>query len=265
VAAPAGHRITDALLDEEYAVVVSEDERAVQPNVATVVELASGERFTVDGSSPVPTTTGGTWALGEGTLTHATIGPGRRYCLATVDLASGESRLGWCAPARHGFNGVSITPAGTSMLTFDDARPSCRTPVAVEGERVTPLDGVEDCLGWDSVLVPGGAVWSVTPQANRVEQAALSARVGDDWFDLGPGTSGTLTWCGEAAYFVRDPQRRGDPARLLRWTPGRGVLDVVLESGGGPAFLSEPRCGGDAITVTVLAESGDRQVTAPAS
>lgn len=261
VRAPAGHRVTDTLLDGEYAVVVTEDERASQPNTATVIDLGSGERFTVDGDSEVPTTTGGTWALGEGTLVHATIGPGRRYCLATVDLATRASRLGWCAPERHGFNGALVSPAGTSLLTFDDARPSCRTPVAVTETEVTPVAGVEECLGWDTALLPDGAVWSVTPRANRVEQAEFSARVGDEVVDLGPGTSGTLAWCGGAAYFVRDPQRRGDPARLLRWSPDDG-LTVALESDGGPAFLSEPRCGGDAITVTVFSESGDRQVTA---
>jgi hypothetical protein len=264
VGAPTGHRVTDALLDEEYAVVVTGDERESQPSTATVIDLGSGERFTVDGESEVPTTTGGTWALGEGTLAHATIGPGRRYCLATVDLATRTSRLGWCAPARHGFNGAALTSAGTSMLTFDAGRPSCRTPVAVAGAEVTPIAGVEECLGWDAVLLQDGAVWSVTPRANRVEQAEFSARVGDDVVGLGPGTSGTLAWCGDAAYFVRDPQRRGDPARLMRWSPADG-LTVALESDGGPAFLSEPRCGGETVTVTVFAESGDRQLTAPAS
>ena len=38
---------------------------------------------------------------------------------------------------------------------------------------------------------------------------------------------------------------------------------MVYESKGGPAFLSAPRCGGDRITVTAFAESGDEQVSAP--
>lgn len=264
VEAPARHRITDALIDGEYAVVVSEDTQARQGNIATVIELASGDRFTVDDDSEVPTTTGGTWALGEGRLLHATIGPQRAYCLATVDLASRSSSLGWCAPARHGFNGARVTPAGTTLLTFDDRRPSCRTLVEVSGAEVTPLPGVPECTGWDAALLPDGAAWSIAAKAQRIEEATFFARAGDQRFALGPGTSGSLTWCAGAAYFVRDPQRDGDPARLMRWSTDDGLAVAFETEGRRPAFLSEPRCGGDTITVTALAESGDRQVTAPA-
>lgn len=263
VQAPARHRITDALIDGEYAVVVSEDTQAQQGNLATVIELASGDRFTVDDTSEVPTTTGGTWALGDGELLHATIGPQRSYCLATVDLANRSSSLGWCAPARHGFNGARITPAGTALLTFDDHRPSCRTLVEVSGVEVTPLPGVPECTGWDAALEADGAVWSVVAKANRIEEARFFARAGDDWLALGPGTSGSLTWCAGATYFVRDPQRDGDPARLMRWSADDGLTVAFETTGRGPAFLSEPRCGGDAVTITALAESGDQQVTAP--
>ena len=50
----------------------------------------------------------------------------------------------------------------------------------------------------------------------------------------------------------------------MRWSADSG-LAVVYESPGGQAFLSEPRCGGDSLTVTALAEDGDEQVTAPLS
>ena len=49
----------------------------------------------------------------------------------------------------------------------------------------------------------------------------------------------------------------------MRWTPEDG-LEVVYESTGGHAFLTPPRCGGDTITVTALAQSGDEQVSADA-
>lgn len=261
VEAPARHRITDALIDGEYAVVVSEDERAQQPNVATVVDLVSGDTFRVDGDSDVPTTTGGTWALGEGRLLHATIGDGGAYCLATVDLADRSSTTTWCAPKRHGFNDARVTEAGTSLLTFDDQRPSCRTVGEVLPDELAPFGGVPDCTGWDALLLAGGEVWSVAAKANRIEEANFFARTGSGWYDLGPGTSGSLVACGDAAYFVRDPQRDGDPARLMRWSSD-GTLTVAYESRGGRAFLSEPRCGGDTITVTALAESGDEQVSA---
>ena len=61
---------------------------------------------------------------------------------------------------------------------------------------------------------------------------------------------------------MRDPQAAGEPARLLRWTDA-GALEVVYESKGGQAFLSAPRCGGDRITLSAFAESGDEQVSAP--
>ena len=42
-----------------------------------------------------------------------------------------------------------------------------------------------------------------------------------------------------------------------------GTLAVVYESASpGNAFLSAPRCGGDAITLTSYGEQGDEQVTA---
>jgi len=265
VRAPNGFRISDALIDGEYAVVTAEDEQAGKPNVATVIDLASGEKFTVDGSSDVPTTTGGTWAIGERTLLHATIGSGRTYCLASVDLASRKSTQGWCAPPRHGFNDARITGAGTSVLTFDDQRPSCRTVAEVTGTELTPFPDVKECKGWDGALLDGGAIWSVVPQENRIEAALFFARVGDGYFDLGPGTSGSLAPCAGSAYFVREPQRDGDPARLMRWTPD-GELTVAYETGkGGQATLSSPRCGGDTITVTALTSKGDEQVSAPVS
>ena len=148
-------------------------------------------------------------------------------------------------------------------MTFDDRQPSCRTVVEVTADDVAPFEGVQRCLGWEGVLIDGGTVWSVVPKQSRIEEARYYARVGEKYFDLGPGTSGTLVPCGEAAYFTQDPLRDGDPARLLRWKSD-GSLDVVYEtSGRGPAFLTEPRCGSDRITVTALGESGDEQVTAP--
>ena len=257
-------RISDGLIDGDWAAVVFQDEQETQPAIAQIVQLGvKGGDFTVDGSSKVPTTTGGTWALWDGMLVHPTIGPGASYCLATVDLEKHTSERTWCAEKRHGFNAAQVTPEATSLMTFDDQQPSCRTVAQVTGDDVVPFEGVEKCLGWEGVLLEGGAVWSVVPKQNRIEEARYYARSGDEYFGLGPGTSGTLAWCGGAAYFSQDPLRDGDPARLLRWTAD-GTLEVVYETRGrGPAFLTEPRCGGDRITVTAIAESGDEQVSAP--
>jgi hypothetical protein len=255
---------SDGLIAGAWAVFVVQDEQETRPAEAHVVHLGTQTgAFTVDGSSDVPTTTGGTWALGEGMLVHPTIGPGGSYCLATVDLERQTSARTWCAEKRHGFNAAEVTPEGTSLMTFDDQQPSCRTVVRLAGDDVVPFEGVEDCLGWQGVLTRDGAVWSVVPKQSRIEEARYYARDGDEYFDLGPGTSGTLVWCSDAAYFAQDPLRDGDPARLLRWTP-EGSLEVVYETRGrGPAFLTEPRCGDDQITVTAIGESGDEQVSAP--
>ncbi len=262
--AGSGLRVSDALIDADWAVVVRQDKAEQRPMTAEVTDLATGKRFRIDGRSDVPTTTGGTWALGEGRLVHATVGPKGAYCVADVDLATRASALGWCAPERHGFNDARITPAGTSLLTFDGGQPSCRTLVSLEGPRATPFPGVEDCKGWDGLRTDDGAVWSVIPKERQVESAHFYARAGDGYFDLGPGTAGTLAWCAGAAYFVRDPQREGDPAALMRWSAGTG-LAVVYQSPGGQAFLGEPRCGGDTLTVTAMAEDGDEQVSADLS
>ena len=94
-----------------------------------MVDLRTGKRFTIDGSSAVPTVNGGTWALGAGHLLHATTDRGA-YCVASVDLASRAAERGWCAPRRQGFNAARITPAGDTLLTFDAGRPvACRTAV----------------------------------------------------------------------------------------------------------------------------------------
>jgi hypothetical protein len=259
--AGSDERVSDALLDEEYAVVVLQDEQEQDPSRAIVTDLATGEEFTVDGSSDIPTTNGGTWALGEGHLLHATVHR-RSYCIASVDLSTRRSTLGWCAPARNGFTDARITPAGDSLTTFDDSRPSCRTVARLAGTRTEPFPGVPDCHGSEGVLIEDGAVWSVVPNERRIESARFYARVGDAYFDLGPGSTGTLTWCGGAAYFSRDPQRRGDDATLMRWSPDGG-LSTVYVSPGGQAFLPAPRCGGDTITVKALAQAGDEQVSAP--
>jgi hypothetical protein len=255
-------RVSDAFLDDDWAVVVYQDRQETDPARAIVTDLASGDDFTIDGDSDQPTLPGGTWALGGGHLLHATTGPGGAYCLASVDLATRASTLGWCADKHHGFNGAHATPYGDAIQTFDDQQPSCRTVAQVSGSRtdtgLTPLS--PGCHGWDGVVTEDGAVWSVVEKENNVEAAHFFARDGDSYADLGPGTSGTLTWCHGAAYFVRDPQRDGDPARLMAWDGTD--LTIVYESPAGQAFLTAPRCGGDTIAVTALAESGDEQVSA---
>jgi hypothetical protein len=259
---PTGFRITDALIDGSYAVVVAEHERAEQPNRATVVDLSTGERSVVDGRSDVPTTVGGTWALGSGLLVHATTS-GRDYCVAVLDLLTGRGERGPCVPPRHGLTNATVSPGGVSVMTFDDSRPSCRTLERLVGSRFEPIAGVEECRGWEAVTTESAAIWGLVANERRVEASEFFADGGSGPVEIGPGTTGTLTWCGDAAYVVRDPQRDDDPARLLRIDID-GSVEVVYESPGtGRAFLSAPRCGATDLTVTAFTAEGDEQVTAP--
>ena len=125
-----------------------------------------------------------------------------------------------------------------------------------------PIEGVTACKGWDGAITPTGAVWSVVKNESRVELGEFYASSDGGYFDLGPGTTGTLTWCGDSAYFVRDAQKDVDKARLLRWTPA-STLEVVYESPGeGAAFLGEPRCAGNILSISAFGEGGDEQVWA---
>jgi hypothetical protein len=255
--------ITDTFLDGSHALVVSEDRLAQSPDVATLVDLATGKATRIDHTSSPPTVVGGTWALGPDTVLHATSGPHRSYCVATVDLGSGQGTTGWCAKPRNGFSRATITDAATTMMTFDDHRPSCRTLVEVAGPALVPIPGVTHCLGWDSSLAGPGAVWSVVPNQHRIEAAHFYAHTAAGWFDLGPGLSGSLVTCGGDSYFTRDPHLSSDPATLLRWSPDTASLSVVFASQGtGNAFLAPPRCGGDHLTVSAYSSGGDQQVTA---
>ena len=257
---PAGFTYSDVLIDGQYAVVVAQHQQETKPSVAEVVDLSNGGVTRIDGTSKPATTSGGAWAIGSGFLVHATL-RGSDYCLAEVDLLAGRGRLGPCVPPRHGINNVTITPAGTSAMTFDDSRPSCRTLARVQGTRFVPLSGVGRCTGWDVATTETAAVWSEIPDERRIEEAEFFADTGSGPVELGTGTSGTLTWCGDAAYFVRDPQRRDDPARLVRVRDGEAT--VVYESPGtGKAFLSTPRCGGADLTLSAYSSAGDEQVTA---
>jgi hypothetical protein len=263
IAAGAHSSISDAFLDGSHALVVSEDDLARTPDVATLVDLASGRATTLDRTSNPPTSVGGTWALGPTSLAHATAGTSHRYCVVFLGLDSGSPEGRYCVPPRNGLSRASITDGGTTLMRFDDQHPSCRTLLTRSGAAFTPLPGVTPCKGWDSTSVPGGVVWSVVPKERRVEAARFYSHTSTGWFDLGRGTSGTLVACGGAAYFVRDPATRHDPATLLRWDPAAGALTTVFASKGrGNAFLSPPRCGGDHLTVTAFSDAGDQQVTA---
>lgn len=260
ILAENGRRITDLLLAEEFAVIVQQDRLEERPQKVTVHELTSSTEG-YDVTDPPPAT-GGPVALSGTSLHYATV-DGGRYCLATYDIAERSGEATWCAPRRHGFSNVVAAPAGTALMTFDDKRPvSCRTLATVADDgTLTPIDGPPGCKGWDILATPDGAVWSTLPKEQQVERGDFFATGDGQVFDLGTGVTGSLTWCGNSAYFTRDAQKGGH-AQLLRWTPAH-TLEIVYESPGrGEAFLDAPRCADAMLTISAMGEGGDEQVSA---
>jgi hypothetical protein len=272
----AGDRFTidEALLDERWAVIVRGDTLEQKPGEATVVDLVTGESAVLDGGSEPPTVNGGTWALHGDTVVHATRGPDGAYCLARRDLTGGVEAAGevvYCAEDRHGFTNARVTDAGLGLMAFDDGRPSCRTVGVIEGASVVPEPGAVECKGWELLPTRLGAIWSVIPKENELDVAHVYAAPSADGetsedsepVRLGEAAAGSLVWCGDAAYFTRDSSR-GTPASVLRWRGG-AEAEVVYEAKGGKAFIDTPRCGGDRLTISVFADSGDQQLTARVS
>jgi hypothetical protein len=259
VRAGEGRRVTDVLLSDQYAVVVAQDKLEEQPMRFTVLRTSTGATRELPGLAATP---GGPVTLSADQLTYPTMDD-KRYCLASFDVGTESGHTLYCAPEDHGFSNVTSSPAGTALMTFDDKRPvSCRTLVTLADDgSVTPLAGVPDCKGWDVLATPDGAVWSTLRSEQHVERGAFFARADGEVYSLGPGVTGSLTWCGDSAYFVRDAEKGGH-AQLLRWKPEDG-LEIAYESPGrGEAFLEAPRCGGSVLTVSAYGEGGDEQVSA---
>jgi len=259
VPAGDGRRVSDVLVSEAYAVVVAQDKLEEQPLRFTVLRASTGASKEISGPRPA---SGGPVALNGSTLHYATLDDGL-YCLASFDIGTSKGEVTWCAPEHHGFSKVKASPAGLALQTFDDKRPiSCRTLATVtdDGE-LTPLGGVPDCKGWDALATGDGAVWSTVANERQVERGNFFASAGSQVLALGIGVTGSLTWCGDSAYFVRDAQK-GGRAQLLRWTPEH-TLEIAYQSPGrGEAFLESPRCAGTVLTVSAYGEGGDEQVSA---
>ncbi|WP_139306494.1 hypothetical protein [Nocardioides exalbidus] len=262
IAAGSGRTISEVLMSTDWVVVVRQDEAETRSSLVDVVDLATGEKGTLAGPAPA---SGGSWALTGSDLYYPTYGDRRAYCLATSALADSNGEDGWCAPRNTGFSGLTATDLGVGMMTFDDSRPvACRTANLLDDSGVPqPIDGPTECLAWDVAPAYDGYVWSEVPRPKRQEEAHFHASAYGAFVDLGPGTTGSLTPCGDSVFFVRDPQSPDEPARLMRWTADH-TLEVAYESAStGNAFLGEPACGGGVLTLSSFGEQGDEQVWAP--
>ncbi|WP_114424011.1 hypothetical protein [Nocardioides houyundeii] len=260
VPAPPGLRISQVLLGEDRAVVVSPPAAETGPTTGTVVDLGTGDRTRV--RRPVPAA-GGAWASYGDELRYPAIGPRGAYCLALLDLPSGHAQRDHCAGKGEGFSQVTMSSAGTAMLTFDDRRPtSCRTPVLLVEGRAVPIAEATPCRGWEAVATETGAVWSEVRDERQVSRGHVLALDDGTVTELGAGATGTLTPCGSSVYFAAAPAR-GEPTRVLAWRPG-GEVQVAYRSGGtGRGFVSALECAGDVLNLTVLSDDGDEQLWAP--
>jgi hypothetical protein len=264
IPAARGRRITDVFLADELAVVVQQDRLEERPQDVTVLDL-TGSTHGYGVTDPQPAA-GGPLALHGDRLHYATL-EGGRYCLATYDIREQSGEVIWCAPKRHGFSNVAASPAGTALMTFDDKRPvSCRALVTVADDgALTPLDGPPsgppECKGWDVLATTDGSVWSTLSNERQIERGDFFARADGQTFALGTGVTGSLTWCGNSAYFTRDAQKGGH-AQLLRWTPEHTLEIAYRSPGRGEAFLEAPRCADPVLTISAYGEGGDEQVSA---
>jgi hypothetical protein len=264
ITAGRGRTISEVLMSQDWAVVVKQDRAETAPSEVAVVDLGSGETGEV--ATP-PAASGGSWALTDGDLWFPTYGDGGAYCLATAALADSNGEDGWCAPDRSGFSGLTASEHGVGIMTFDDARPvACRTVNLLDASGVPqPVEGPADCTAWDVAATADGVVWSEVPKPRRQEEARFHASSDGTYFDLGPGTTGTVVPCGDSVFFARDPQGPDEPARLMRWTPDH-ALQVAYESPyTGNAFLGEPVCGGGVLALASYGEQGDEHVWASVS
>lgn len=261
VQAPRRSTFSEVLTDGRYGVAVAQDKQEQRGNTVTVLDLSRDRKTTLGPDNQVPPAPGGSYALGEGRLYYPTY-QGQKYCLAEAEVSTGTAKVAWCAPPRTGFSDLDVTPRGVSLLHFDSGRISCRTPSLYADGDVTPLPGPTRCKGWDSLDTPLGAIWGEVPKERMTETSQFYARVDGRKVSLGQGVTRTLTWCGGAAYWAKDPVTDGGRGRLMRWDGGSKARSVYATPAPGPGIVSAPECGGDSLTVTGESSSGTEVVSA---
>ncbi|WGX95859.1 hypothetical protein [Nocardioides sp. L-11A] len=245
--APDGFEIRDVFLEPPHLMVVNSDPTDEQGDRPVVIDLEShAER---DLSAVTPRIWSGGWSLRAGRVTYGARDSRDRYCLAETTLDSTEGAMVECVPPRHGFHQAGQSPYGIGYARFDDRRPaSCGTArTQRKAEAVTDVPGPTACKVWDVLPLKGdGAVWGEVPKPRQIEVSEIKYRLpGGAVESLGYGTTGSLTWCGDSAWFLRQME-----GRLMRWDPERGLEEALrLPDTDRVAVLSAPVCSGDFIAV----------------
>lgn len=243
-AAPDGLEVNQVFLDPPSLVVVTADPTDALDDRVTVIDLRThGERGL---AASAPATWMGSWSLGQNLLTYGARGPQGRYCLAAVALDSLEGGLVECVPPRRGVSRVNHSPFGLTYARFDDSRPmSCTTLRVRRGpQKPVDADGPARCRAWDAVAVENGLVWSEVPRPREIEVSEVFASTAEAGTQsLGYGTTGSLTWCGDYVWFVR--QMGG--GTIMRWSPDAGLEVTFQAAASRDGVLSTPLCSGTSI------------------
>jgi hypothetical protein len=224
------------------------------------IDLTTGEQTEIVTPEPA---NGGDWALIDDSLYYPALDEDQKACLATLAVTDGNGEEGWCPPGRVGIAELEANDHGVGAMLFDYGSDiSCRTLTLLDQAGVPqPVDGPADCAGWDIAATGTGIIWSEIPRPKRQELAVFHAVAEGAPQRLAKGTTGSLTSCGDDTFFVSDPMRMSDPARLMRWDGTS--LSVAYESASrGNAFLGRPECADGIITISSYGEDGDEQVSA---
>ncbi|MEO5664329.1 MAG: hypothetical protein ABIR39_13690 [Nocardioides sp.] len=224
------------------------------------LDLAAGKRTKIVTPEPA---NGGDWALIDDSLYYPALDENQDACLATLAVTDGNGEEGWCPPELVGIAELEANEHGVAAMLFDYGSDiSCRTLTLLDQAGVPqPVEGPAECKGWDIAATGTGIIWSEVPRPKRQESAVFHALVDGAARELGAGTTGTLTTCGGDTFYVSDPLRQSDPARLMRWDGT--TLSVAYESKSkGNAFLGTPECADGIITISSYGEDGDEQVSA---
>ena len=224
------------------------------------VDLTTGEQTEIVTPEPA---NGGDWALIDDSLYYPALDENQNACLATLAVTDFNGEEGWCPPELVGIAELEANEHGVAAMLFDyDSDISCRTLTLLDQAGVPqPVDGPSDCAGWDIAATGTGIIWSEIPRPKRQELAVFHAVAEGAPQRLATGATGSLTSCGDDTFFVRDPVKATDPARLLRWDGTS--LSVAYESASkGNAFLGRPECADGILTISSFGEDGDEQVSA---
>lgn len=263
VPAAGSATVNAVLLEGDTAVVSFAFGGETSVGLGYRIDLATGEQTEIVTPQPA---NGGDWALIDDSLYYPALDEDENACLATLAVTDGNGEDGWCPPGRVGIAELEANDHGVGAMLFDyDSDISCRTLTLLDQTGVPqPVEGPADCAGWDIAATGTGIIWSEIPRPKRQEVAVFHALVDDAPQRLASGTTGSLTSCGDDTFFVSDPVKATDPARLLRWDGT--TLSVAYESASkGNAFLGRPECADGILTISSFGEDGDEQVSASVS